>query len=214
MVAEMAKTIALISDTHQYHDTVEVPPCDILIHAGDYSSYGDMNELIKFNQWLGTLDQAKNIVCIDGNHDIFAYKSHSTARALFSNAIYLRDELVEVQGLKIWGSPWSKKFGNWAYMTSEEELLVKYQRIPEGVDILISHQPAYGILDKVENAGSVGSISLRDEVFNRIKPRLVTAGHLHLNGGLTKTEQGIIFANSAICDEDYNPSREPILLYL
>jgi Icc-related predicted phosphoesterase len=214
MVAEMAKRIALISDTHMQHDGIDIPACDILLHAGDYSSYGDLKDLTNFNKWLGTLKQCKNIVIVDGNHDLFAATSYPMAKTLFSNATYIRDELIEVQGLKIWGSPWSKTFGRWAYMTSEEELLLKYQRIPEGIDILISHTPVYGILDKVERVGSVGSTSLRSEVFDRIKPRLVVAGHLHLNGGLTKTENGIIFANAAICDEDYNPSREPIFLYL
>jgi len=206
--------IALISDTHGFHDEITIPACDILIHSGDYSGYGDMRELIAFNQWLGTLDQCENIVVVDGNHDIFAYKSHSTARALLTNAIYLRDEMTTINGLKIWGSPWSRTYGNWAYMTEEAELLKKYNRIPENIDILVSHTPVYGILDHVPGFGSAGSVALRDEVKDRIKPRLLVCGHLHDDGGKQKTVDGTIYVNAAICDEDYIPSRSPIFLWL
>ena len=95
----MAKRIALISDTHQFHERVDIPECDILIHSGDYSSYGDLRDLTNFNKWLGTLKQCGSIVIVDGNHDLYAATSYPTAKALFTNAIYIRDELVEVQGL-------------------------------------------------------------------------------------------------------------------
>ncbi len=206
--------IALISDTHGFHDEIDIPICDILIHAGDYSSWGNMQELIAFNEWLGTLDQCKNIVVIDGNHDLYAYKSYSIAKHLFTNATYLRDELVTINGLKIWGSPWSRTYGNWAYMCPESELLLKYQHIPENIDILVSHTPAYGVLDHVPRKGHTGSVALADEVKDRIKPKLLVCGHLHDDGGKHKTVNGIIYANAAICDEDYIPSRSPIFLYL
>ena len=61
--------ICCISDTHGYHKNLTIPKCDVLVHAGDFSSgRGSLEQIRKFNEWLGTLD-AKHIVLIAGNHD-------------------------------------------------------------------------------------------------------------------------------------------------
>lgn len=45
-----------ISDTHGQHGQLEVPPGDILIHAGDFMHSGRrLQEIVDFDQWLGTL---------------------------------------------------------------------------------------------------------------------------------------------------------------
>jgi len=206
-------SIALISDTHGFHWDLDIPACDILLHAGDYGSYGDMKETVDFNQWLGTLDQVKHKIIVAGNHDLFAAKNYNMTKTLFSNADYIQDEMITVERLKIWGSPWSRTFGRWAFMCAEQELLLKYQKIPAGVDIIVSHTPAYGILDHVPNFGGAGSKALLQEVTTRIKPKLLVGGHLHDNNGFQDVN-GIKFATACICDEDYRPSREPLFLWL
>ena len=44
--------IVCISDTHSRHDQVEVPPGDVLVHAGDSTMAGRVEEITKFNHWL------------------------------------------------------------------------------------------------------------------------------------------------------------------
>ena len=38
------------------------------------------------------------------------------ARGLLTNAIYLEDSGVEIDGVRFWGSPWTPTFMDWAFM--------------------------------------------------------------------------------------------------
>ena len=90
--------IICISDTHGQHENLIVPNGDLLIHAGDITSTGDKEDLIKFNNWLGNLPHKYKIV-IAGNHD-FYYEIHpEETKKIFSNAIYLNDSGVSIEGL-------------------------------------------------------------------------------------------------------------------
>ena len=55
-----------ISDTHSAVENLEIPfkipDGDILIHAGDFTNYGEVEKVKEFNTWLGTLPHAYKIV--------------------------------------------------------------------------------------------------------------------------------------------------------
>src|ERR1017187_5449294 len=94
-------TIVAISDTHQLHREVEVPPGDLLIHAGDFTMFSRSAAAIRdFNEWLGELPHRWKIV-VPGNHEFFL-ESDLSRRKLIGNATMLIDESVEIMGLKIW----------------------------------------------------------------------------------------------------------------
>ena len=65
--------IVCISDTHSAVENVElpfkIPDGDILIHAGDFTNYGEVDKVKEFNAWLGTLSHTYKIV-VAGNRDI------------------------------------------------------------------------------------------------------------------------------------------------
>jgi len=112
----MAKVrIICISDTHGKHAGLLVPDGDILIHAGDFMTYGNApREIIDFDAWLGRQSHRHKIV-IAGNHDRL-FESHPVpARALITNGIYLEDSGVELDGLTFWGSPVQPPFNYWAF---------------------------------------------------------------------------------------------------
>ncbi len=107
--------IVAISDTHSRHNQfVDLPEGDILIHAGDATVQGKFDEVVEFNRWLGTLPY-KHKIFVAGNHDFLFEKSPEMARALMSNAYYLQDSFVVLEGLKIYGSPWQPRFHDWAF---------------------------------------------------------------------------------------------------
>ena len=91
-----------------------MPDGDILIHAGDMTPRGEKKDLEKVNKWLGTLPHKHKII-IAGNHDFAFEKTPAEARSWFTNAIYLEDESITLEGLKIYGSPWQPKFHNMAF---------------------------------------------------------------------------------------------------
>jgi len=47
--------IICVSDTHGYHEDLDIPDGDVLIFAGDYTSVNSYREIILFAYWLDNL---------------------------------------------------------------------------------------------------------------------------------------------------------------
>ncbi len=171
--------IICISDTHNLHKDLKIPDGDILIHAGDMTCVGGIDEIKEFNEWLGTLPHRHKIV-IAGNHDVYLESVPSMAKILITNGIYLNDCGVEIEGLKIWGSPISPNYQGWVFGRERgEEIRKHWEMIPEDTDILITHCPPFGILDFDPKGKHEGCKDLLETVQQKIKPRLHVFGHLH-----------------------------------
>jgi Icc-related predicted phosphoesterase len=205
-------TVCFISDTHNKHNKLIIPECDFLIHSGDISSMGYEYEIVNFLKWFSK-QPAKYKIFTVGNHDWLFERNRSLAKSLIpENVIYLEDESIEIDGLNFYGSPVQLEFCNWAFNRSEESLTRYWSNIPDNIDILITHSPAYGILDDVRHNGKhLGSPSLYDEVTNRIKPLIHCFGHIHSGHG-TKFINNTCFVNASVLDEDYKLSYNPILI--
>jgi len=211
----MTRTLRIVSlsDTHSKHNRVQVPDGDILIHAGDATGRGNAAELIEFNRWLGTLPHPHKIVCA-GNHDFIFEKNYSLACGLLTNATYAQDELLEVCGLRIYVSPWQPRFFDWAFnLNRGAEIRRKWDVIPSGLDVLVTHGPPFGILDVSGLSGEhVGCEELRAAV-ERVGPRVHIFGHIHHGYGVMDYN-GTRFVNASTCNERYQPLNPPVVTEL
>lgn len=206
--------IVIISDTHLRHlkSPINVPECDLLIHCGDALGKGSIEELRLFVPWLEGL-KAKHKVFVPGNHDVIFEKNPISARKeLGGNIVFLQDRQVEIEGLKIYGSPWQPEFCDWAFnLPRGFPLRKKWEAIPDGIDILVTHGPPLGILDFSRFGNEhVGCGDLRQEL-HRIKPKLHCFGHIHGDYGTTAWAN-ILFVNASICDEGYVANHPPIVV--
>src|SRR6187402_1527746 len=181
--------ITCVADLHGFYPKLDGG--DLLIIAGDLTSRDEIEQYEEFSDWLKAQEYRKKIF-ISGNHDNrmtdkSAQKYFCPIKRNYEEFEYLCDSGTEFEGLKIWGSPWTKTFEGinpkcCAFtVDTEEELAAKFALIPEDTDILITHSPPFGILDHCSN-GHVGSKSLRSTI-NRIKPKIHIFGHIHENGG-------------------------------
>jgi Icc-related predicted phosphoesterase len=128
-----------------------------------------------------------------------------------ATGIHVLDDCgIEIAGLKFYGSPWTPRFGDWAWMAEDEELAATFASIPVGLDVLITHGPPYGILDEVSRGENVGSCSLLEEV-KRKKPRFHVFGHIHEARGYRHCEH-TDFLNVASLDENYEELGEPMII--
>jgi Icc-related predicted phosphoesterase len=186
--------IVCISDTHGFHKHTEVPPGDILVHGGDCTKHGSLEDVEEFNRWLGTLPHRHKVV-IAGNHDFAFQETPDEARARITNAIYLQDSGCEIEGLTFYGTPWTPVFFDWAFMLSDAELAAKWAMIPPRVDVLITHGPPHGIQDWTNRNERAGSLTLLHRVYE-VKPRLHVFGHIHEAAGRTKIN-GTTFVNAS-----------------
>lgn len=202
--------IVCTSDTHRMHMMLDVPDGDIFIHAGDFTDWGSINDILGFSDWLAELPHKHKIV-IAGNHDVKFETYPEISKAALKNAckdvIYLNNKMVEVEGLKIFGSPYTTRFAGAFQLDIDKEF---WKNLPDGIDILVTHQPPYGILDKVldENTGSKGLL----ERVIEIKPKLHVFGHIHESYGKIKQRYGITFVNAASLNWRYNCLNKPIIV--
>lgn len=197
--------IVCISDTHGGHDLFQIPSGDILLHAGDFSTRGKEKEIIAFNDWLGTLPHKHKIV-IAGNHDFGMEKYPEKAHAWLSNAHYLNDSAITIEGLKIWGSPVTPWFFDWAFNRYRgSDIRQHWDMIPTDTDILITHGPPAHILDRTAAGKVVGCEDLWYAI-QKIKPRLHVFGHIHEAHGMIEKD-GTTFVNASLMDVHYHPTQ-------
>lgn len=205
--------IACISDTHLRHlfFPLQIPESDILIHAGDATLSGDFFEIRDFFEWFGALPHRIKIF-VAGNHDWLFQRKPALARSLVPDGVvYLQDDMVEVEGLKIYGSPWQPEFQGWAFnLPRGYRLREKWDMIPSGIDVLVTHGPPLSILDLNYSGDHVGCGDLYEAV-KRVKPRLHVFGHIHVSYGVAKAGN-TLFVNASTCDEAYRPSNKPIVV--
>ena len=207
-------TLVCISDTHNKHKHLgKLPDADIIIHCGDMTSMGREHEIRDFMKWFSGLNQYSHKICIAGNHDWLFDRNRLFAKSLVpKNVIYLEDKEVIIDDIKFYGTPVSLPFFNWAFNRPEEKLEQYWAAIPDDTDVLITHQPPYGIMDwSVYDKKATGSPSLYKEVLKRIKPKVHCFGHIHSGHGV-KVIEDTTFINASNLDEDYMCVYDPVLI--
>lgn len=214
----MQKIVA-ISDVHGKWNSLTIPECDILISAGDYSFRGEPHMVRDFHKWLNKQD-ARYVISVQGNHELWVEKNFTEAKKLAEEAcpgVYFIDEgLIEIEGLKIWGSAITPWFYDWAWNRHRgNEIKQHWNKIPANIDIVITHGPVYGILDKTpdtyDRPGThVGCEELLLKL-QELKPKIHICGHIHDGYGNHKTD-ATEFYNVSICDERYRPSNKPTII--
>ena len=228
---------AVTSDLHgsplQEKDMGVLHDVDTLLIAGDVF---EMNRKIKkmtnFFDRIQSEHGVKNIIMTPGNHDHNIFEAHleehpddegEARRYPYIPRIYpkemledhnvriLIDEMVELDGIKIYGSPWSPNFCNWAFMKSENDLVETYKSIPHDVDILLSHTPpkVYDCpIDQIDWPGwepeKVGSCAL-GEAIKEIGPKYLFCGHIHSGSHEEFDINGTKCFNVSYLGEDYEP---------
>jgi len=228
-----------ISDTHD-HDLTKLlagRKADILFIAGDWSYKATFQEIANFKQELKDIrPQFREIVWINGNHELgmesFPFMSkevadHTNTRYLEDSEYFMdrvendtSDVLVRESYIRVWGSPVTPWFGGWAWNAMRGPEIASYwEKIPEGLDVLMTHGPAantgLGILPWTGE--DVGCVDLYNRLINMEKPpKVFISGHIHCTAGktfklLTKSGKVIDCYNVAICTEQYkaiNPVTE------
>ena len=212
-IVTMSKTTRLvaISDTHAMHGQIRIPDGDLLLHAGDFTGHGTLEEVEELNRFLATCPQ-RHKVLIAGNHDLCFERDPRRARPLLHSCIYLEDSGVELEGLKIWGSPWQPWFFDWAFNLERGSLHEKWDMIPNDVDVLITHGPPMGYRDLTNRGMQAGCEELL-AALERVQPALHICGHIHEGYGVTRIGRTTC-VNASVCTAGYAPTNPPVVLEL
>lgn len=202
--------IVALSDTHNTYP--KLPDGDVLVHAGDFTYLGyngHTDHVLNNFKWL-RMQPHKYKIGVAGNHD-FGFGEHTftpIAKLLF-------DEEIVTEGKRFYGTPYVPTFGRWAFMESEEKLYKNfYSKIPEGLDVLICHGPAYKTLDTNKHGEHCGSRSLARRLAEMEKPpKHFIFGHIHrdLNSPVNHIYyNGINYHNVSYLNESYKEGFNPV----
>jgi Icc-related predicted phosphoesterase len=206
--AEAAR-IVCVSDTHERHKLIDVPAGDVLIHTGDmltinrhFSESFSITKLQSVAEWMHQQPHPTKII-IAGNHDhAVEHFGKERIREVFSGCTYLEDDGTAAEGLRVWGSPYSRGTSkNTAFQSAPRERLAKMRA---GLDILLTHGP------------------LPRAVLGQLQPRLHVCGHIHgrygvsvLNHEETNALDGngkTMCVNASIMDGKYHPTHSPVVI--
>jgi len=204
----------LISDTHGRHFHIKnLPPGDVIIHAGDITTNGNLFEVINFLHWFSAL-KYKYKILIAGNHDRYLESISKTKaeKDLFKNGVYyLNDSGIDLAGIRIWGTPVQPEHNNWAFNKKRgKEIKKHWDLIPNNVDILITHGPSHGFRDYTHNKLNVGCWDLHTKL-STLKPKYHVFGHVHESYGTIKDkESGVIHINASLLDREKKLSNKPL----
>lgn len=215
----MSLSLTFISDTHTRHRQITdlLPGGDVIFHTGDISNRGFETETRNFLEWYSNLPYSRKIF-IAGNHDLgFEDEPERFTQIVQEYDVeYLQDSSVNIEEFRVYGTPWQPRFHNWAFNVdrNSDELDQIWSKIPENTDILLTHGPAWGYLDKILGSEvSLGCELLRKHVTERVFPLIHACGHIHTGHGIYTNER-ITFINGSTLNEKYDVSYNPIVLKL
>ncbi len=232
--------IVHISDTHgqKYHTRLEIPKCDVLIHTGDIGGRTSLMELTEFLIWFEK-QPAEVKIWVGGNHDLVLDKKwaesreDSVTRMLAKNHYmeameviqsykvkYLHNSDYVYEGVKFWGSPYTPSFHrqHWAFNADRGQEISKiWSKIPSDVNVLLTHGPVYGILDRIpdsylefneEKDVHKGCKDLLEVIKNRLfNLKLHCSGHIHDQVGVVyehvSRDRRVVFSNGAVISNAY-----------
>jgi Icc-related predicted phosphoesterase len=220
--------------------------CDAVIVAGDIIPLDIQRDLVRSVVWFSTefvnwcmkLDCEKVFV-VAGNHDFFIeYIINDSVKNMECSKLYadaygdviinmklmLPDKIAFLHDSKyvfhdkvFYGTPWCPTLKNWAFYKSDEDLAEAFKKLPQDIDVLITHAPGYkinqtGISLEYGYTQDYGSSELTKAVLKR-NVKYWVCGHVHSGNHELSNYQDtdMKVANVSYKDESYKPAFRPLI---
>ena len=149
---------------------------DLVIGAGDFcNGRKGLDEAMGFLAGI-----TAPMVAVPGN----AESDEELREAAGPGVTVLHGQGTQVKGISLFGLGYGvpeTPFGDWSCDLNEAEAAGMLADCTT-VDILITHSPPYGTVDKTSAGESVGSTAIASAI-ERVQPRLALCGHIHDSWG-------------------------------
>ena len=194
---------------------------DILVHCGDfliYSISSPERHTLDFLRWFTSIPARHHVLCF-GNHEIhfdngpdsreamlsYFQRVAPSVHVLFNASLTLPDRLGGA--LTLFGSPHTVyrgilKRAN-AFSVDSDAVKSVWDTIPDGIDVMVTHSPPYGVLDGAYKAFRLGDPNLLRWYNARLAssphqlPKLHMFGHCHEDYGYARSHS-TLFVNAAM----------------
>uniref|UniRef100_A0A7S2GRX7 Calcineurin-like phosphoesterase domain-containing protein n=1 Tax=Helicotheca tamesis TaxID=374047 RepID=A0A7S2GRX7_9STRA len=137
----------------------------------------------------------------------------TSSKKLLTNCIYLENESIKIQGIQFYGSPYTPAIPGKTMAFNYHDRQTAHtiwQKIPQDVDILMTHGPPHQFLDRIIVGKHVGCPKLRQRVM-QVQPKFHFFGHIHEGFGI-QTYKDVTFVNCATVTLLYQPKHEAVVL--
>ena len=211
----------------------KIPACDVLVVGGDncpdFPSTADRRVaegpliadqrewfLNTYVPWVKRQNVEQTLLTW-GNHDYLGTKQGLAFDREFSAALksarmrVVVDTVAFACGRSFFLTPWSVSWRDWAFTKSDLELAMYYSlfKLPP-VDVVVAHQPPYGVCDLDRSGDHYGSHALLEYV-EQTQPTALVCGHVHNGRGVGEVDKTTVY-NVAILDDTYHPVYEPVMI--
>lgn len=227
--------IVALSDIHGTLPNPKLfPKCDVVCICGDIVPLDFQNDMVRsvawfageFNVWANKL-LCEKVIFVAGNHDFFLQEAAwsnqgpMTPKGVMkrllpgnqysdSKLIYLCDNSVVVGNVRFYGTPWIADLQRWAFYKNDKDLAEAYDKIPNNVDVLLTHMPPM-----IGDCGTVLEYTARNSFSQFGNAKLAATilsknikwalcGHVHSGNHVPTTlENGCNVVNVSLKDESY-----------
>lgn len=119
--------------------------------------------------------------------------------------------------VRIYGSPWQPQFKGWPTYMPELQIKSKWDQIPAGLDVLVTHTPPYKYGDGDRHNIDRGDVALLAAIKAK-QPKVVVFGHIHNGtprfGTVMGTDRQTEFVNAAVTDNSAQLRKKPVVYLL
>lgn len=202
-----------LSDTHNQHKDLILPEGDILVHSGDACLHGTVKEFASFVEWFRNVEGFKHKIFVPGNHDMFVEEAYHMSMSMLDDDVHmLINRSIILDDISIYGAPWSPNLRGWAFCPGDA-IVHEWKKIPDKVDLLITHSPAYDLMDKPHPPAQSPKYGCKDlaEALLKRRIRYHAFGHIHGSYGMSNYNDRIMI-NACNCDEEYDLINKPIVV--
>ncbi|KAH9233862.1 hypothetical protein K456DRAFT_53378 [Colletotrichum gloeosporioides 23] len=120
----------------------------------------------------GTFNQARDLLLSSSATDITFLQHQGTHRLTLPNGARFT----------LYASPFTPSTEDWAFQYDPREEASRQWDVSDDVDVVVTHGPPHGVLDRTAGGERIGSAGLFAAV-RRAKPRLHCFGHVHRGWG-------------------------------
>src|ERR1035437_1547044 len=209
-------TITLLSDSHGQHRKIPkewLPETDWILHAGDVSSMGTLEQISDFLDWFSKVGNYKFRVFCAGNHDwLFERTSYLAKSMIPDNVIYLENSEVVIDGIKVYGVPQQIEFCNWAFNIPKEDMKKYWDAVPEDTNVILTHGAPFKILDMTLEGDFTGCEYLLKRMSELKQLKLEVHGHIHEARGIFEFADGVKIINASILNRSYKMVNKPYII--
>lgn len=169
--------ILLIGDVESlylwdFFESSKLEGVDLIISCGDLHP--------DYLSFLATFTKAP-VIYVHGNHDDKYDKQPP------EGCICIDDDMFVYEGIRILGLGGSMRYKNGKYQYTEQEMRMRVMKIiykiiwHKGIDILVTHAPAFGINDGTDL--SHRGFRVFGWLLDKYNPKYFLHGHVHMNYG-------------------------------